>query len=250
VTLGAARRQAAALSQCRSAAHSGHLAPLLWHDRDVDDYYARRAPEYDRIYERPERQADLRAIRAWLGPQFQGRRVLDVACGTGYWTPVIAAHAESLWGVDTAEATLQIARGRPLPAGSRARFDVGDAYALPRAQPACNAAFAGFWISHVPSLRLREFLQGLHAVLEPGSVVVFLDNLYVPGSSTHVSEPDENGDTWQWRTLTDGSRHRVLKNFPGQAQLREALDTLATQADYLHWDHYWALRWTTADTPP
>jgi demethylmenaquinone methyltransferase/2-methoxy-6-polyprenyl-1,4-benzoquinol methylase len=216
----------------------------------VDDYYARRAPEYDRIYERPERQADLGRIQTWLGLQFQGRRVLDVACGTGYWMPFIAAHAESLWGIDAAEATLQIARGRAVPPGCHLRFDTGDAYALPRAQPPCNAAFAGFWISHVPRVQLRGFLRGLHAVLEPGSPVVFLDNLYVPGSSIPVSEPDENGDTWQWRTLTDGSRHRVLKNFPGQAHLREALGTLATEADYLLWDHYWALRWTTADTPP
>lgn len=217
----------------------------------MDDYYARRAPEYDRIYERPERQADLRAIRAWLGPQFQGRRVLDIACGTGYWTPAIAAHAESVWGIDTAEATLQIARGRPLPdGGCPVRFEVGDAYALPPAQPPCTAALAGFWISHVPRLRLRAFLQGLHAVLEPGSPVVFLDNLYVPGSSTPVSGPDDNGDTWQWRTLADGSRHRVLKNFPGQAQLRQALGTLASQAEYLCWEHYWALRWTTADAAP
>jgi demethylmenaquinone methyltransferase/2-methoxy-6-polyprenyl-1,4-benzoquinol methylase len=93
----------------------------------VDDYYARRAPEYDRIYERPERQADLHRIQAWLGPQFQGRRVLDVACGTGYWTPFIAARAESMWGIDAAEATLQIARGRALPAGCPARVEVGDA---------------------------------------------------------------------------------------------------------------------------
>ena len=216
----------------------------------VDDYYARRAPEYDRIYERPERQADLCSIRAWLGPQFQGCRVLDVACGTGYWTPDIAAHAESVWGVDAAEATLDIARSRPFPTRCRVRFEVGNAYALPRAQPPCNAAFAGFWISHVPRRRLPAFLQGLHAVLEPGSPVVFLDNLYVPGSSTPVSAPDENGDTWQWRTLADGSRHRVLKNFPNEPQLRQALGPLASQAEFLCWEHYWALRWTTADAAP
>lgn len=216
----------------------------------MDDYYARRAPEYDRIYARPERQADLLAIRAWLGPRFQGRRVLDVACGTGYWLPVIAAHAESVWGIDAAEATLQLARGRAVPSGCRVHFDVGDAYALPKAHPPCNAAFAGFWISHVPGLQLRAFLQGLHAALEPGAVVVFLDNLYVPGSSTPVSAPDENGDTWQWRTLADGSRHRVLKNFPGEAQLREALGTLASKVDYQCWEHYWALHWTTARLPP
>lgn len=127
---------------------------------------------------------------------------------------------------------------------------MGDAYALATAQPRSNAGFAGFWISHVPSRRLPAFLQAVHAVLEPGSPVVFLDNLYVPGSSTPVSAPDDNGDTWQWRTLADGSRHRVLKNFPGERHLREALGMLASQVEYLCWEHYWALRWTTADAAP
>ncbi|MFM7532550.1 MAG: class I SAM-dependent methyltransferase [Rubrivivax sp.] len=216
----------------------------------MNDYYARRAPEYDRIYERPERQADLRSIRAWLGTQFRGRRVLDVACGTGYWTPLLAAQAESVRGIDAAEPTLQIARRRPVSAGCTVHFEVGDAYALPRTAPPCNAAFAGFWISHVPRARMREFLRGLQAVLEPGSPVVFLDNLYVSGHSTPLSEPDANGDTWQWRVLADGSRHRVLKNYPDEAQLREALGPLASAVDYLAWEHYWAVRWTTAAQSP
>jgi ubiquinone/menaquinone biosynthesis C-methylase UbiE len=50
------------------------------------DYYAARAPEYDSIYAKPERQADLRLIEAWLAEQCAGKQVLEVACGTGYWT--------------------------------------------------------------------------------------------------------------------------------------------------------------------
>ena len=30
------------------------------------DYYARRAATYERVYFKPERQADLRAMEAWL----------------------------------------------------------------------------------------------------------------------------------------------------------------------------------------
>ncbi|HEY6168738.1 MAG TPA: class I SAM-dependent methyltransferase, partial [Verrucomicrobiae bacterium] len=53
------------------------------------EYYARRAGEYERIYAKPERQADLAALRARLAEAFRGRRVLEIACGTGYWTEVI-----------------------------------------------------------------------------------------------------------------------------------------------------------------
>lgn len=44
---------------------------------DVRAYYAQRASQYERVYHKPERQADLRAMHAWLPAQFNGRRVLD-----------------------------------------------------------------------------------------------------------------------------------------------------------------------------
>ena len=33
---------------------------------EMKDYYAARAKEYDKIYAKPERQQDLRAIEQWL----------------------------------------------------------------------------------------------------------------------------------------------------------------------------------------
>jgi demethylmenaquinone methyltransferase/2-methoxy-6-polyprenyl-1,4-benzoquinol methylase len=208
------------------------------------DYYAARAAEYDRVYLKPERQADLRQIEAWLLVRFAGRSVLEVACGTGHWTRLIAPVAAQVRALDATHETLEIARRR-VPAGS-VDFVFGDAYALPPCNPPFDAAFAGFWWSHVPGTRLREFLRGLHACLAPGARVVFLDNRYVAGSSTPVSLPDEAGDTWQQRRLDDGSTHSVLKNFPTEAALRQAVDGLSTNAQFTTWDHYWALEYAVA----
>jgi ubiquinone/menaquinone biosynthesis C-methylase UbiE len=47
------------------------------------DYYAQRAAYYERVYLKPERQRDLRTTEARLPSMFVGRRVLEVACGTG-----------------------------------------------------------------------------------------------------------------------------------------------------------------------
>jgi demethylmenaquinone methyltransferase/2-methoxy-6-polyprenyl-1,4-benzoquinol methylase len=207
-------------------------------------YYAARAAEYDRVYLKPERQADLRQIEAWLPGHFAGRRVLEVACGTGHWTQWIAPVAAQVVALDAAPQTLEIARHRM--AASPVDFVVGDAYTLPCMGPVFDAAFAGFWWSHVPLARLRGFLRGLHACLAPGARVVFLDNRYVPGSSTPLSSPDTAGDTWQQRQLEDGSTHRVLKNFPDEASLRAAVQGLATQPQYVAWEHYWALAYTTS----
>ena len=59
---------------------------------DMRDYYARRATYYERVYLKPERQRELRALESWLALQFVGRRVLEIACGTGWWTPHGARH--------------------------------------------------------------------------------------------------------------------------------------------------------------
>jgi ubiquinone/menaquinone biosynthesis C-methylase UbiE len=209
----------------------------------IQDYYAARAPEYDAVYLKPERQADLRAIEAWLPARFERARVLEVACGTGYWTRFIAPVAESVLAVDAAPETLRIAEARVVDAN--VRFQVGDAYALPTGEPKCDAAFAGFWFSHVPRARAREFLAGLDAALAPGARVVLLDNRFVEGSSSPVSERDGDGDTFQARRLRDGTAHRVLKNFPTETELRALLDGLASRVSYTAWPYFWALQYET-----
>jgi ubiquinone/menaquinone biosynthesis C-methylase UbiE len=207
-------------------------------------YYAARAPEYDRVYLKPERQPDLRAIEAWLPSVYAGRSVLEIACGTGYWTQFIAPLAARVLAIDAAPETLQIARGRV--AGGKVEFVTGDAYALPAQAQGFEAAFAGFWFSHVPKSQLAEFLAGLHRALVPGAKVVFLDNLYVEGNSTPICERDAEGNTYQLRTLADGSTHKVLKNFPTQGELREATRGLAGELRHREWKYYWALEYTVA----
>ena len=45
-------------------------------DTGLQDYYAARAAEYDRVYEKPERQADLRTLRRWLPSLLVGTHLL------------------------------------------------------------------------------------------------------------------------------------------------------------------------------
>lgn len=210
-------------------------------------YYAARAPEYDLVYQKPERQPDIRGIEEWVSPIFQAATVVEVACGTGYWTQFIASRARRIVGLDTSVETLAIARRR-VP--SNVSLLVADAYGLPFRDRAFDSAFAGFWLSHVPRARVREFLAGLHRALRPGATVVLIDNLYVEGSNHPISERDARGDNYQERKLADGSTHRVLKNFPAEAELREvALSAGARQLEYKVWRYYWALRYEAGDPP-
>jgi demethylmenaquinone methyltransferase/2-methoxy-6-polyprenyl-1,4-benzoquinol methylase len=201
---------------------------------DLVDYYRRRAGEYEAFYSKPERQADLLLLKKKIAEILKRARVLEIACGTGYWTTVIASAAETVTATDLAEEPMSIARAKPYPK-KNVTFVEADAYALPESLGRFGAAFAGFWWSHVPRERIAAFVASLHARLEPGATVLLLDNLYVEGNSTPISEIDTAGNTYQRRALADGSTFRVMKNFPSKDELRSLLPGAHYRALQYHW---------------
>jgi len=212
---------------------------------DMAAYYRQRAAYYERVYHKPERQRDLRAMEAWIAEPFAGRRVLEIACGTGWWTPHAARRAASWLATDLNPETMDVARHKALP--ECVRFATVDAYSMTElGGQTFDAAFAGCWWSHVPLARLPGWLATLHARLEPGARVVFLDNSFVQTSSTPISRRDADGNTYQLRTLDDGSTHEVLKNFPDFEQARTLLGRRARDAEWIAHEHYWILTYTLA----
>ena len=75
--------------QCRNRAHTTKMNcnPAL------GQYYAERALEYERVYTKPERQSDHTSLHKMVAEFSDERRVLEVACGTGYWTHTAATTA-------------------------------------------------------------------------------------------------------------------------------------------------------------
>jgi demethylmenaquinone methyltransferase/2-methoxy-6-polyprenyl-1,4-benzoquinol methylase len=93
----------------------------------------------------------------------------------------------------------------------------------------------------VPLQQLPGWLALLHTKLEPGARVVMLDNRYVQASSTPLSRRDDAGNTYQNRTLDDGSVHEVLKNFPTREQAFAMLGPRAADPAWIEYAHYWIL---------
>jgi demethylmenaquinone methyltransferase/2-methoxy-6-polyprenyl-1,4-benzoquinol methylase len=211
-------------------------------NHDLILYYARRAAEYERHYETPARAGDLATLKALLRPAFAGRDVLEVACGTGYWTQAIAASARSIVGVDANVVTLDIAR-RKSYASCPVSFAVADAYDLADVGAGFTGGLCAFWLSHVPRRRLAEFFPVFHARLSPGALVIALDAIYVHGQNTPISRTDANGDTYQSRTLADGSLHEVLKNFLLDDELKNAVGEQALDLELRRLEYYWLLRY-------
>jgi SAM-dependent methyltransferase len=205
------------------------------------NYYARRAAEYESIYDKPERQADLIQLRTLIVELFSGRDLLELACGTGYWTQVVAASARSITATDLTPEVIEIAKAKSYRL--QPEFLIADAYLPANIAGNFDAALAAFWWSHVPKEKCVEFLNQLHRRMPSGSLIVFFDNRYVAGSSTPVCAADDNGNTYQDRKLADGSTHRVLKNFPGSQELRALLETKATGVEILELQYYWLVKY-------
>jgi demethylmenaquinone methyltransferase/2-methoxy-6-polyprenyl-1,4-benzoquinol methylase len=209
---------------------------------DLLAYYSARAREYEAICDKPERQPDLNRLAFLLKDRLSGRRVFEVACGTGFWTERYAPVAERVFATDCSAEVLEIARSKSLPEG-RVRFAQVDAFQLPQPPFACDAAVAGFWWSHIPKTRQLEFLTELHARLEPGAEVIFFDSRFVSGSNTPIHRADGDGNTYQLRTLRDGSTHEVLKNFSGREELLAAVPPRARDVELVELTHFWWLRY-------
>ncbi|WP_405056137.1 class I SAM-dependent methyltransferase [Kribbella sp. NBC_01505] len=205
----------------------------------MKDYYRERAAEYDKIYEKPERQEDLATLRGLLPSLVAGRSVLEIACGTGYWTTALATSARSVLATDVNESTLAVARTRSY--ANPVQFAVADAFDLPSIPGDFDAIFAGFFWSHVPRADVQRFVQSL---LERADLVILTDNRYVAGSSSPITRTTAEGDTYQTRQLSDGRTYEVLKNFPASAA-----DVAPAPINWTNLPHFWLATLTRPHSP-
>jgi len=205
------------------------------------EYYQQRAPEYDEVYAKPERQDDLAELKRLLPLLVAARNVLEIAAGTGYWTQVIASAAASVTATDLNAETLAVAASRDY-GGAAPLLLTADAYRLDSVPGEFDLVFCGFWWSHIARGNVARFLAGVSARVAPGTHLVILDNRYVPGSSHPITRTGPDGDTYQLRRLQDGRKYEVLKNFPTQQEVAADLVPWATGLQFTELPYYWLAR--------
>lgn len=204
-------------------------------------YYAQRANNYEGIYKKPERQADLRAMEERLCRVLEGHRVLEVACGTAYWTQRYASVATAVLATDINQVMLDDAQRKKYPAGN-VEFALADVFAMPAANGAqYSACFAGFLWSHIEREEQADVLAQLVKVVGSGSVLVLLDDNDVEGISAPIARTDSDGNTFQLRMQEDGTRVEIVKNYHTDSFLRKRIGLAARDIRVFRNDHYWML---------
>jgi protein-L-isoaspartate O-methyltransferase len=202
-------------------------------------FYAKSASNHDRVYDRPERQHDLAAMRTHVAEALRGHVVLELACGTGYWTSVVAASADSVVAIDINPEMIALAKLRALPA-DKVQFRVADACKLPDDLGSFTAVFIGFWWSHVKREQQEKFLAHLRSKV--GDVfIVLLDDVYVEGSSETVARTDLEGNTYYIGVAPDGERYEIPKTYPSDSALRKKLASSVREIKIVRLEYYWML---------
>lgn len=177
----------------------------------IVDYYRKRAEQSSETYGPPEIQQDFAWIAEWLQQNVAGRDVLEVACGTGHWTKVAATSARSVVSSDISWDLVHAARQKTN--SPRVDFMVADAFTLPVTSNAFNCGMAHFLLSHVRRTEVRPFIGTFGRSLKNAGRLLFTDTKWVDGYRPPPVRRDEDGNTYDLRTLKDGSRFEILKNY-------------------------------------
>ena len=215
-----------------------HTADRTGGDALVADqiaYYRARASEYDEGMRQLGRYAsmggsvagrpsdeDFKEIATLLEALQRIRpfdTVLELACGTGWWTQWLAQHARHVTAVDAAEEMLALNRQRVNAAN--VRYVLADVFSW-RPDRRYDLVFFAFWLSHVPQDRFAAFWRIVGDSLAANGRVFFIDELGT--EETRGMEKRLEGEA-VLRELEDGRRFRAIKVFyePNEleAKLRE-----------------------------
>lgn len=168
-----------------------------WHEqsglpdkRRVADSFSRAAHSYDSVAAL-QRAVGIELL-ARLPLQLAPQRWLDLGCGTGHFSRVLAVRYPDAEGValDLAEGMLRHAR----PLGGAQRFVAGDAESLPLRDGCCDLLFSSLAVQWCGDF--SAVLAEACRVLRPGGVLAF--------SSLCVGTLQELRDSWQ---VVDGFVH-------------------------------------------
>jgi ubiquinone/menaquinone biosynthesis C-methylase UbiE len=175
-----------------------------------------RAPTFDDasqhgIHDDAQRDRWLSVLREWAGDD--SRRVLDVGCGTGVVSLLLAELGHDVAGVDFAPEMLERAREKARRTGRSIEFFRGDAEALPVRDDAVEllAARHLVWTLPNPAAAIREWRR----VVEPGGRILLIEGYW-----DHPEPWDEYEEIHDDLPMYNGRQPGELRAFLSQHGFR------------------------------
>jgi ubiquinone/menaquinone biosynthesis C-methylase UbiE len=221
---------------------------LIDEQRALSRYYGGLAAEFARVPARihavPLRQTELQHCIADVARHATDRVVLELACGVGFWTRVLATNARWVIATDVLPDCVSIARR--MVGGANVRFVAMDATQMASKGAGIDAVFAGFWLSHLHRQRFPAVCRELTRRLPAGTSVLFIENEYPERHLRPFETVSTDGDTYEVRSLRDGSKHLVLKNYWNDDELSHALKAHTTSLSVRRSAYYYSVSFSVA----
>ncbi len=209
--------------------------------KSITDYYNERAPEYEQIYFRevPDRRREIDEEADRMRQLSKDKTVLELACGTGYWTQIASESAKSILASDISPE--MIAEARKKNFRCPVEFVLADLYLLPFPEHSFDLVNLGFWFSHEPKQGYRGLFESLSARLKPGGLIWMIDNNPpAEGSNVDSVGTDDNGNNLKKRLLSNGKEFVIIKNYFSADQLRSIFSEQFTIERLTFGSYYWS----------
>ncbi len=180
----------------------------------IVDYYRARAPEYEQIYygEVPKRRQEIADHFKFVEKLAAGKTVLELTCGTGYWTQAAAKDAREVIATDIAPEMIKEAKSKKYD--RPVKFINSDIYNLPFEKALFDLIIIGFWFSHEPKQNYNKFFEIIQKPLKPDGQIWLIDNNpLAEGPKSDYLFSDEFGNNFKSRRLDNGEEFSLLKNY-------------------------------------
>jgi SAM-dependent methyltransferase len=142
----------------------------------------------------------LEVLRHGLGDALAGD-VLDLGCGPGRVTRIVAPHAGSVIGLDISPHVIAAAQDPALwPVPSNVEYVVGNGIDLCNfSDAAFDAVYSMFMFQHITPLSIREnYLREIRRVLKPGGKALIETKILGVGLSWWMDHVEDWGTDVSW----------------------------------------------------
>ncbi|MEZ5360457.1 MAG: class I SAM-dependent methyltransferase [Candidatus Zixiibacteriota bacterium] len=210
------------------------------------EYYQKRAREYDKIYFRNDslRQAEIHYLYALSRRVLVGRDILDIACGTGFWTRIVSDAVQSVIGLDINSGTLEVAREKTYRCP--VDFIEGDFLNIGQLPKKVNGLLATFVMSHIKRQDYGALKETIARHVPPGSPIFFCDNNLICEVKPELIPDEEGINTYKKRILENGEEYTILKNYFEADELKSIFSDWGEITDFYFRKYYWAVCVTLA----
>jgi ubiquinone/menaquinone biosynthesis C-methylase UbiE len=209
-------------------------------NQQVAKYYALLGEAVEDKYLEPDMDEDIDDMSIHLGNLLAGHTVLELGCGSGFWTEVVAESATSVTALDINANLVDFARERGMPEG-KVNFRVADALDLPEDIGKFSAVLVSFLWSHLNKKEQEQLLATLKKRLGKDVLLVILDDSFVEGFSETIARTDADGTTYEILTTAEGERVEVPKSYQSDSALRKRLGNVGKEIKIERVEFFWIL---------